>query len=103
MLPSFAAAFVLGLLLGAFVPYFPILTFLCLLAILGVICAVEATRRMSSRTGLALYGGVVAGVAYWYLFAWTIPTALVLPAQEEATSRSFIGTISNRSSMPRIA
>ena len=93
MSPSFAAAFILGLILGSFLPYFPILTSLGLLVILGVMSAGEATRGMSSRTGLALYGGVLAGVAYWHLFVWTVPAHSVLPAQEEVTSRPFVGTI----------
>ncbi len=93
MLPSISAAFVLGLLCGSFFPYVPILTSLCLVVILGVMSVGEITRGMSSRTGLALYGGVIAGVAYWHLFAWTMPAALVLPPQEEVTSRPFTGTI----------
>jgi competence protein ComEC len=81
MLPSLAVAFIVGLLVGSQIPYFPIsASFLLLLAALGSF-VLEQLNRFSVRQATWLYGALLAGVAYWSV-------AVNLPAHEPMIARS---------------
>jgi competence protein ComEC len=70
MLLPLTGAFVTGLVLGSFTPYLPITIVLLLLLIVIPLTVFEITGRLTRARSLALYGGLLAGVLYWSLFAW---------------------------------
>ncbi|HEY6288005.1 MAG TPA: ComEC/Rec2 family competence protein, partial [Nitrospiraceae bacterium] len=65
MLPSLTVAFIVGLLVGSQIPYFPLsASFLLLLAALGTF-VLERLNRFSVRQATWLYGALLIGVVYW--------------------------------------
>ncbi|MFO0707232.1 MAG: ComEC/Rec2 family competence protein [Nitrospira sp.] len=67
MLPSLCVAFLLGLVAGSFLSYFPI-TLVLLLGLAAVGLAIgERTEQISPSVGLAWYGALCVGVIYWHL------------------------------------
>ena len=65
MLPSLTVAFIVGLLVGSQIPYFPLsASFLLLLAALGAF-VLERLNRFSVRQATWLYGALLVGVVYW--------------------------------------
>src|SRR5690242_13351670 len=64
------AAFLSGLVLGSFLPYFPLLSSGVLLAAAAVITRLEAVKRLDDRQGLAVYAALLLGAVYWTGFAW---------------------------------
>ena len=65
MLPSLTVAFIVGLLLGSQIPYFPLsASFLLLLAALGSF-VLERLNRFTVRQATWLYGTLLLGVVYW--------------------------------------
>ena len=71
MLAHVTVAFLIGLLFGSFLPYLP-----CTIALLFVLGAAGVTvlehrRLLSPARGLAVYGSLLAGAAYWTLCAGT--------------------------------
>ncbi len=65
MLPPLTVAFIVGLLIGSQISYFPLsASFLLLVAGLGAV-ALEQLAWCSSRKATWLYGALLVGVAYW--------------------------------------
>ena len=64
------AAFLSGLVLGSYLPYFPLSTVGVLLAAAAVVTRFEAIKRLSSGQGLAVYAALLLGALYWTGFAW---------------------------------
>lgn len=90
MLPSLCVAFLIGLIGGSFLAYFP-LTLVSLLGLTAVGLALgERTRRISPTVGLAWYGVVCAGVVYWQLV--TPPPKLDEP-QPSRAPMEYVGRI----------
>ena len=65
MLPSLTAAFLLGLVCGAQVPFFPLSVITGLLAIAVALTLVERTGHLTTGSALVLYLGVLSGLIYW--------------------------------------
>jgi competence protein ComEC len=65
MLPSLAVAFIIGLLVGSQIPYFPLFaSFFLFLSALGAFI-LEQLARFSVRQATWLYGALLMGVVYW--------------------------------------
>jgi competence protein ComEC len=64
------AAFLSGLVVGSFLPYFPFVSFGVLLAAAAVMTWLEAITRLDYRQGLALYAALLSGTLYWTGCAW---------------------------------
>ena len=69
MLPSLTAAFLIGLFVGCYIPFFPVV--LCgVLAGLAVgTTLLERSGCLESRQSVLLYGALLAGVCYWTIAA----------------------------------
>ena len=65
MLPSLTAAFLLGLLCGSQVSFFPASIVGLLAALAGGLCLLERTGHVDSRQALYVFGALLAGVLYW--------------------------------------
>ena len=66
MLPSLTVAFIVGLLIGSQIPYFPLSTsFLLLLAGLGAVALERLNRYLRPPDVTWLYGALLVGVVYW--------------------------------------
>ena len=65
MLPSLTVAFIIGLLVGSQIPYFPLsASSLLFFLALGAV-ALERLNRFSIRQATWLYGALLVGVVYW--------------------------------------
>ncbi|MDE3218101.1 MAG: DNA internalization-related competence protein ComEC/Rec2 [Nitrospirota bacterium] len=65
MLPSLTVAFIVGLLIGSQIPYFPLsASFLLLLTALGSF-VLERLNRFTVRQSTWLYGALLGGIVYW--------------------------------------
>ena len=65
MLPSLTASFLVGLLCGSQIPFFPIVLF-CLLALVAIASGVlEFWGLLPRRQALVLYAALLCGVLYW--------------------------------------
>ncbi len=72
MLLSLTGAFLVGLVLGSFLPYLPCLLFV-LFVVTGVgLAGLERLGRVSVRQGMVLYGALLFGVFYWTAYTWTV-------------------------------
>ncbi|MGQ0812036.1 MAG: DNA internalization-related competence protein ComEC/Rec2 [Nitrospiraceae bacterium] len=91
MLPGLTAWFLTGLLLGSYLPLFPILTF----AVAGL-CAVLLTglekRRPHPVRGPWFYMSLLAGILYWTLFL-AATSRPALPDEAGRTPVQVVGTI----------
>ncbi len=92
MLPSLTITFVLGLVLGSFLTYFPI----CIAIILTagtVSCALlERQGRCTLRQSSVLLACLFCGCLYWTLWAWFTPHVPV-PDTQGALPTRLVGTI----------
>ncbi len=77
MLPSLTSAFLVGLCVGSYIPFFPVALFGILLGLALVLTLLERTTRLDSRYGVILYASLLSGVVYWTLA--TPPPSLHLP------------------------
>ncbi|MEW6544167.1 MAG: DNA internalization-related competence protein ComEC/Rec2 [Nitrospirota bacterium] len=68
-LPSIAA-FLVGLVLGAFLPYLPLLILSLAILASGASTILERVGRLTVRLGVLLCASLAAGVLYWTVFAW---------------------------------
>lgn len=92
MLPAFTAIFSIGLLLGSYLPYFPLLTTLLLIGVALVLSAVERHGMPRLLGANGLYPALLAGLLYWHVFTLIAPAAPILNEQE-SRARSYIGTV----------
>jgi competence protein ComEC len=92
MLPAFTALFSAGLLVGAYLPYFPLLTTILLIVLAVLISSTERRYGPEPPTGHRLYAAVLAGLLYWHLFALFTPATSIFLA-DEARTGVFLGTI----------
>ena len=82
MLPSLTASFIVGLLVGSQIPYFPLsASFFLFLSALGAFI-LERLNRFSARQAFWLYGALLVGVVYWSV-------AVNLPAHDAMIEQSF--------------
>ena len=65
MLPSLTVAFIVGLLVGSQIPYFPFSASSLLFFIALGAVALERLNRFSIRQATWLYGALLVGVVYW--------------------------------------
>ncbi len=67
MLPSLAAVFVLGLLCGAQLSFFPLSVIVLLAGVAVGFSLLERAGHIDSRSALLLYSTLLLGVVYWSL------------------------------------
>ncbi len=82
MLPSLATAFLLGLLLGSRVPFFPLSIVVGLTAAAVALATLERRARIETRFAHWLYGALLAGVFYWSLFVFFAGQGQVFSARD---------------------
>src|SRR5215475_8753645 len=78
MLPPLTVAFIVGLVAGSQIPYFPLSTSFLLLLVALVAILLERFTWFSVRQATWLYGSLLAGVIYWAVavnLAATVPIA----------------------------
>jgi competence protein ComEC len=78
MLPSLTAAFLLGLLCGSQIPFFPVVLSSLLASVAVGLSCLERTGLLESRQALFLYASLLSGVLYWTAVA--PPPLLHLPS-----------------------
>ena len=83
MLPAFTAVFSTGLLLGSYLPYFPLLTTVLLIGCALFPSAVERVPVRFPRGGVGLYAALLLGLLYWHGFAWIAP-AVPIPDEHKS-------------------
>lgn len=67
MLPSLTVAFLLGLLVGSQLPFFPLSLFALLIGIAVGFSILERAGHLDTHQTLLLYASLLSGVAYWSL------------------------------------
>ena len=92
MLPAFTALFSAGLLVGSYLPYFPLLTTLLLIVLAVLMSFKERGWSSESLTGHRFYAALLAGLLYWHLFALFTPAPSGFRADEIWTG-VFLGTV----------
>jgi competence protein ComEC len=86
MLPSLTVSFIVGLLVGSQIPYFPLsASFFLFLSALGAFI-LERLNRFSVRQASWLYGALLVGVVYWSV-------AVNLTAHDPMIEQSFDAVI----------
>jgi competence protein ComEC len=91
MLPAFTALFSTGLLLGSYLPYFPLLTTVLLIGLALLPAAAARVPVRYLQGGIGVYAALLAGLLYWHVFGWVAPAAPI--HEQESPARSYIGTI----------
>lgn len=92
MLPTLTIIFVLGLLLGSYLTYFPLSIAIVLLACIAGCVWLERRNCLTSRQGNGLLACLFGGCLYWALCAWFTPHVLV-PDRPGALPARLTGTI----------
>jgi competence protein ComEC len=92
MLPAFTAVFSAGLLLGSYLPYFPLLTTTSLTVLAVLLSVIERDHRPSWSGGQGLYAALLAGLLYWHVFAFFTPAFSWLH-DDTPGAQTFIGTV----------
>jgi competence protein ComEC len=69
MLPSLATAFIVGLFLGSYLPFFPLTIFLSLVLLALGTVVLERFGRLSVPRATWCFGLVLAGILYWFFMA----------------------------------
>jgi competence protein ComEC len=93
MLPAYTFTFILGLLLGSYLSYFPIGIAAFFLSSPGLFIFLEYRRLLAPRLGHALFACLVGGCLYWVLFAWLFPR-IPIPEYTPAFPAKFDGVVS---------
>ena len=70
MLAHFTVAFLVGLVVGSYFPFTPLLCIGFLLLTAIALMGLERFGRLHSRHGAILYGSLLVGLLYWTVFAW---------------------------------
>lgn len=88
MLPSLAVAFLLGLLVGSQLPFFPLSLFVLLIGLAVGFSMCERAGYLDSSRALRLYASLLSGMVYWSLVTpapTPHPSALDLHGSQKAT------------------
>ncbi|MBI4002714.1 MAG: ComEC/Rec2 family competence protein, partial [Nitrospira defluvii] len=91
MLPVFTITFVLGLILGSYLSYFPLSVAALLVGSVGLLTFLETQHLLAPRRSQVLFACLVGGCLYWTAFAWLTPhvpnpeSPSVLPARFDGT------------------
>src|SRR5436309_16080179 len=85
-------AFLLGLVLGSYLPFLPSVIFLILAFAALVPLRLEQAGRLTSQRGCLAYGSLLAGLLYWTAFAAHPPSRLVEQAGRDPAR--IVGTVS---------
>lgn len=92
MLPSLTITFIVGLLSGSYLPYFPVSITVLLTVAAGLLTLLETQRVLSLRQSLVLLACLLGGCLYWTVFAWLSPH-VPLPEATGALPARLEGTI----------
>lgn len=92
MLPSLAAAFLLGLVGGSYLPFFPLSCIIMFTALAIGTSLLERAGLIESRPATVLYGALLAGVVYWtiatpFSSSNEVPASFHLRAPETISGR----------------
>ncbi|HNC85112.1 MAG TPA: hypothetical protein PK999_18820, partial [Nitrospira sp.] len=92
MLPFLTIIFILGIVLGSYLQYFPLS--IALLLIASTIAAVLAERRgvLTARHSSLLLACLFGGCLYWNLFSWST-SHVPVPDRPAALPSALAGTI----------
>lgn len=93
MLPSLAAAFFLGLLCGAQIPFFPLSVMVLLAGIALGFGILERAGHIGSPSALLLYSSLLFGVVYWTLTTPTSESLRMSPPFHETVQASVVGRV----------
>jgi len=85
-------AFLLGLVLGSYLPFLPSVIFLILAFAALVPLRLEQAGRLTIQRGCLAYGSLLAGLLYWTAFAAHPPSRLVEQAGRDPAR--IVGTVS---------
>ena len=85
-------AFLLGLVLGSYLPFLPSVIFLILAFAALVLLRLEQAGRLTIQRGCLAYGSLLAGLLYWTAFAAHPPSRLVEQAGRDPAR--IVGTVS---------
>lgn len=96
MLPTLAVAFLLGLLVGSQLPFFPLSLFILLIGVAFGFSILERAGYLDTHRTLLLYVSLLSGVVYWSLF--TPPPTPHPPSTDLPNGR--MTSISGRVVMP---
>src|SRR6185437_622813 len=93
MLPSLTAVFVLGLLCGTQISFFP-LSVIALLACIAVgFSILERVGYIDSPSALLLYSSLFSGLVYWTLTTPTPESPRMSPLLQETVQTSVVGRV----------
>ena len=93
MLPSLAAVFVLGLLCGSQLSFFPLSVIVLLAGIAIGFSLLERAGHIDSRSALLLYSSLLLGVVYWSLATPTSEPRPTSPPLHETVHASVTGRV----------
>jgi competence protein ComEC len=93
MLPPLAAVFVLGLLCGAQLSFFPLSVIVLLAGIAVGFSLLERARHIDSRSTLLLYSTLLLGIIYWSLATPMSEPRPTLPPLHETVQASVNGRV----------
>jgi competence protein ComEC len=91
MLPAFTAFFSAGLLVGSYLPYFPLLTTLLVILLGLLITAKERRFGPTSSIGHGLYAVFLAGLLYWHVCS--IVSTATFGSSDDHSSTEVVGTV----------
>jgi len=93
VLPSLTVAFLLGLLFGAYIPYFP-LTLSCSILTLAVgMSVVERQILLAPQRAVPVWVCFLFGVLYWSLVVWSPAVSRSVPESPDKLEGTFLGRV----------
>lgn len=92
MLGCFVLIFLFGIILGAYLPYFPILSLVILLLTALGFVFLEGRGTFTLRQGMIGYGGCLLGIMIWAVTSWADPDARLIEEADDSTHR-IIGSV----------
>ncbi|HWG97191.1 MAG TPA: ComEC/Rec2 family competence protein, partial [Nitrospira sp.] len=93
MLPSLTAVFVLGLLCGAQISFFPLSVIALLAGIAVGFSILERVGYIDSPSALLLYSSLLSGLGYWTLTTPTLEFSRMSPPLHETVQVSVVGRV----------
>lgn len=93
MLALLTACFLLGLLMGSYLPFFPVTVF-CLLVVIGLaVTRLEWKERIAAREGLLCFAVVLAGTCYWPAYNFAASGGISLPPSIDEEPTRIVGRV----------